>query len=334
MPNASEGSLKNNYLYQGAFSELDADMGWTDFELRNYDAQIGRWMQMDPYDQFASGYLSMGMNPIMNIDGNGGFSAPGAVIGGLGGFVAGGIVALANGKNPVSGALIGTAAGVFLGGLLGDLDFGSSIKAVGRVSKELGPSLIIQGANTALNVSKFIRSSTTTQTTLSNRQLLETGGLTEAGDPLKSQAEDYIIKYWKRQFAYILIEGIGALNATSAIRGDIIVKHIHNGRFGFATARVSAFGTTMVSNFGHVSWAGSADLIADGKVIETKGFVWPKYDLALPTDVDFIGEAEFRLPVNAERVQIKVNAIYVYDEPGAGRAVPVPAVVSKTIDLK
>ena len=35
-----EGSLKNNYLYQGAYSELDDDIGWTDFFLRNYDAQI------------------------------------------------------------------------------------------------------------------------------------------------------------------------------------------------------------------------------------------------------------------------------------------------------
>jgi hypothetical protein len=40
-----EGQLKNNYLYQGAFSELDEDIGWTDFALRNYDAQIGRWVQ-------------------------------------------------------------------------------------------------------------------------------------------------------------------------------------------------------------------------------------------------------------------------------------------------
>jgi RHS repeat-associated protein len=45
---------KNNYLYQGAYAELDEDIGWTDFTLRNYDAQIGRWVQQDPFDQFAS----------------------------------------------------------------------------------------------------------------------------------------------------------------------------------------------------------------------------------------------------------------------------------------
>jgi RHS repeat-associated protein len=74
-----EGSLKNNYLYQGANSELDEDIGWNDFMLRNYDAQIGRWMQQDPYQEFASPYLSMGGDPVNNTDPTGGFIlCPGA----------------------------------------------------------------------------------------------------------------------------------------------------------------------------------------------------------------------------------------------------------------
>ncbi len=68
----AEGSLKNNYLYQGAFSELDDDIGWHDFPLRNYDAQIGRFVQQDPYQQFASPYLGMGDDPINIIDPSGG----------------------------------------------------------------------------------------------------------------------------------------------------------------------------------------------------------------------------------------------------------------------
>jgi RHS repeat-associated protein len=63
---------KNNYLYQGASSELDEDIGWNDFALRNYDAQIGRWVQMDPYDQFASPYVGMGADPVNNTDPSGG----------------------------------------------------------------------------------------------------------------------------------------------------------------------------------------------------------------------------------------------------------------------
>jgi len=63
-------------LYQGAFSELDDDIGWTDFALRNYDAQIGRWVQQDPYDEFASPYLGLGDDPINNIDPSGGDLLP------------------------------------------------------------------------------------------------------------------------------------------------------------------------------------------------------------------------------------------------------------------
>jgi RHS repeat-associated protein len=70
--NVYEGSLKNNYLYQGAYSELDEDVGWNDFELRNYDAQIGRWVQQDPYQQYASPYVGMGNDPIKNTDPSGG----------------------------------------------------------------------------------------------------------------------------------------------------------------------------------------------------------------------------------------------------------------------
>ena len=68
--------MKNNYLYQGAFAELDEDIQWTDFPLRNYDAQIGRWVQQDPYQQFASPYVGMGNDPVNLIDPSGGFSWP------------------------------------------------------------------------------------------------------------------------------------------------------------------------------------------------------------------------------------------------------------------
>ncbi len=69
---AGEGNLQNNYQYQGSFSEMDADIGWNDFELRNYDAQTGRWVQQDPYDEFASPYSGMGNDPVLNTDPTGG----------------------------------------------------------------------------------------------------------------------------------------------------------------------------------------------------------------------------------------------------------------------
>jgi RHS repeat-associated protein len=76
-----EGVVKNNYLYQGAFAELDEELDWTDFPLRDYDAQIGRWVQQDPYQQFASPYVGMGADPANNTDPSGGI-----VPGGIGGL--------------------------------------------------------------------------------------------------------------------------------------------------------------------------------------------------------------------------------------------------------
>jgi hypothetical protein len=37
-----------------------------------YDAQIGRWTGVDPYDEFASPYIGMGCDPVNNIDPSGG----------------------------------------------------------------------------------------------------------------------------------------------------------------------------------------------------------------------------------------------------------------------
>ncbi|HYM94359.1 MAG TPA: RHS repeat-associated core domain-containing protein [Chitinophagaceae bacterium] len=81
MGDSYEGTLTNKYQMQGAFAEMDDDIGWNDFELRNYDPQIGRWVQQDPYGQFASPYVGMGNDPIRGIDPSGGIYIP--PVGGL-----------------------------------------------------------------------------------------------------------------------------------------------------------------------------------------------------------------------------------------------------------
>ena len=73
-----DGDIKNNYQMQGAFSEMDDDIGWNDFALRNYDPQIGRWVQIDPYANryLVSPYVGMGNDPINIIDPRGGETLP------------------------------------------------------------------------------------------------------------------------------------------------------------------------------------------------------------------------------------------------------------------
>ena len=68
--------LPNKYNFQGDYSEDEEESGYNDFDLRTYDAQIGRWIQQDPYDEFASGYLGMGNDPVNSVDEDGGLSIP------------------------------------------------------------------------------------------------------------------------------------------------------------------------------------------------------------------------------------------------------------------
>jgi hypothetical protein len=42
-PDAAEGTIKNQYQFQGAYAEFEEDVQWNDFALRNYDPQSGRW---------------------------------------------------------------------------------------------------------------------------------------------------------------------------------------------------------------------------------------------------------------------------------------------------
>ena len=64
--------LKGDYRYAYQGQEVDPETGKEAFELRLWDARIGRWLTTDPYGQFASPYLGMGNNPVRFIDPDGG----------------------------------------------------------------------------------------------------------------------------------------------------------------------------------------------------------------------------------------------------------------------
>ena len=60
------------YAYQGQYAEKDEETGWEHYELREYDAMIGRWNTTDPKKQYFSRYLAMGNNPVSSTDPDGG----------------------------------------------------------------------------------------------------------------------------------------------------------------------------------------------------------------------------------------------------------------------
>ncbi len=66
--------LKNAFLWQGAYSEFEDETGWNEFDLRSYDAQVGRFIQQDPYDQYSSPYTGIGNDPVNLVDPSGGFT--------------------------------------------------------------------------------------------------------------------------------------------------------------------------------------------------------------------------------------------------------------------
>jgi len=62
-----------DYKYQGQELNESFEYNMHEFQLRHYDATIGRFVTTDPYEQFMSPYLAMGNNPVTSYDPDGGF---------------------------------------------------------------------------------------------------------------------------------------------------------------------------------------------------------------------------------------------------------------------
>jgi len=74
--------VKGDYRYSYQGQEKDSETGMEAFELRLWDARIGRWLTTDPFGQYSSPYVGMGNDPINGIDPDGGYKTRfGAIIG-------------------------------------------------------------------------------------------------------------------------------------------------------------------------------------------------------------------------------------------------------------
>ncbi|MEL6809711.1 MAG: RHS repeat-associated core domain-containing protein [Bacteroidota bacterium] len=71
-----ERNQEGEYRYAFQGQEKDDETGMEAFELRLWDARLGRWLTTDPAKQHFSPYLGMGNNPISRIDPDGGMDCP------------------------------------------------------------------------------------------------------------------------------------------------------------------------------------------------------------------------------------------------------------------
>ena len=65
MPGRKYASEAYRYDYQGQYAEKDGETGLHSFELRQWDARIGRWNSTDPYGQYFSPYMGMCNFPVL-----------------------------------------------------------------------------------------------------------------------------------------------------------------------------------------------------------------------------------------------------------------------------
>ncbi|MBK7885357.1 MAG: hypothetical protein IPJ81_17415 [Chitinophagaceae bacterium] len=151
--------VQNSLGYQSKKLDEEFDVDCYDFEARNYDPQIGRFLQQDPADQFASGYTGMGNNWVMSVDPDGRLAwfvpvIVGAAIGGYSGFQLGkdkGATGWGMAGYILGGAVIGGASGG-VGGAIGASSIAfSQTLAIGTSSiiNSAGMS-ILSGGQTAL----------------------------------------------------------------------------------------------------------------------------------------------------------------------------------------
>lgn len=61
----------NKHLYNGKELEDDFNLNWYYYGARYYDPQLGRWLQVDPANEFHSAYVYCHNNPVNFVEPDG-----------------------------------------------------------------------------------------------------------------------------------------------------------------------------------------------------------------------------------------------------------------------
>jgi RHS repeat-associated protein len=129
---------ETRHNYQGEYAEKDEETGYLAFQLRFYDARIGRWVSPDPYGQYASPYVGMGNLAHMSSDPDGGWSWATAAAGAALGGTVGAMYGLATDPDNWGWYAAGGAVG---GGVIGGASFSKNSSLVSAGSQTSWMSL-------------------------------------------------------------------------------------------------------------------------------------------------------------------------------------------------
>ncbi len=111
-------AVANQYGYQSDFNDFENETGWNEFRLRTYDAQLGRFLQNDPFNQISTPYGGMVNNPVNSIDQNGGWSwGLNMITGAAIGAGAGALYAKSQNQSVFKGAITGGIIGGGIGSI-------------------------------------------------------------------------------------------------------------------------------------------------------------------------------------------------------------------------
>lgn len=111
LADSAQGHIRNSYQYQASYAENDDITSWNEYSVRQYDPQIGRFIERDPFDQFCSPYIGMGGDPANSIDPTGGITISFGYLGDFTGSIWGDRLLATLG-----GATVGYAADKLTGG--------------------------------------------------------------------------------------------------------------------------------------------------------------------------------------------------------------------------
>jgi RHS repeat-associated protein len=256
--------------YTGYQHDVEMDLDYAG--ARFYNAAIGRFISVDPMHQFASSYLYSGNNPVRFIDPAGAAAQDLWSDMGASDERVEEVLKLEEKKRIAEARSLGRWSGKEPLSLYSEGVFGAG----GDAAAEGGDDPPSEG------------------------------GSKESSESTGTEYQEGVIPFSFKQPDYILEQGIG-IHGSFRVQGQI---NIVRGKNGIFSATVIATGTTTATEFGHVSFYGTAALLSEGKMVQRGALVKVYPAIHSPNNLQ-VGNRTFELPNYSTNVGINLRVSYL-----------------------